>query len=171
MRSISQTITPNSVGCVNTVRCDFYALLAGVDLKHTRIDRLKQFASSRGVSDNPAMLGKLIGKQPNQVYNLLHGTASFGEKVARSIEESAGLPRYWLDKDPDNQTGLTPEVVAMANQIDALPPRQREWVMKTLRDTIDLARETIPVKADAVAHTTVPASVAERPSSKRRKAA
>lgn len=64
--------------------------------KHIRIERLKQFARQRGV-EGPVELAKLIGRKANQVSDLLRGTASFGEKVARSIEEVAGLPDGWLD--------------------------------------------------------------------------
>jgi phage repressor protein C with HTH and peptisase S24 domain len=67
-----------------------------MSLKLIRIARLKQFAKTRNV-DGPVELGKLIGRKPNQVSNLLHGRASFGEKLARSIEESAGMPVGWLD--------------------------------------------------------------------------
>ena len=62
-----------------------------MDLKQIRIERLKQYARTHGLLnekdelENPAALGKLIGKQPNQVYNLISGLASFGEKVARSM--------------------------------------------------------------------------------------
>jgi phage repressor protein C with HTH and peptisase S24 domain len=68
-----------------------------MSLKRIRITRLRQFAKARGV-DGPVELGKLISRKPNQVSDLLSGRASFGEKVARSIEEAAGLPRDWLDR-------------------------------------------------------------------------
>lgn len=86
---------------VNTERCYRYGLLLGVDLKDLRRTRLAHLAELRHVDNDPSGLGLLIGKKPNQVYNLLHGTASFGEKVARSIEENAGLPKLWLDIDEE----------------------------------------------------------------------
>ena len=67
-----------------------------MSLKLIRIQRLKEFAALRGLK-GPVALGRAIGKQPNQVTNLLSGAASFGEKVARSIEEVSGLPVGWLD--------------------------------------------------------------------------
>jgi phage repressor protein C with HTH and peptisase S24 domain len=72
-------------------------------LKLIRIQRLKQLQVERGAA-GPAELGKIIGRQGNQTSDLLHGRKSFGEKVARSIEEFAGLPPGWLDDGGDDQT-------------------------------------------------------------------
>lgn len=74
-----------------------------------RISRLKLLAAQRSLK-GPVAIGKAIGKKTNQVSDLLTGKASFGEKVARSIEEVAGLPAGWLDRldDDDNaQAGPT----------------------------------------------------------------
>jgi SOS-response transcriptional repressor LexA len=73
-----------------------------MSLKLIRIQRLKDFAKMRGL-EGPTAIGKAIGKKPAQAANLLAGKASFGEKVARSIEETAGLPEGWLDKVEDEQ--------------------------------------------------------------------
>lgn len=69
-----------------------------MSLKLLRISRLKEFASSRNLV-GPVALGLAIGKKANQVSDLLSGKASFGEKVARSIEEFAELSPNWLDSD------------------------------------------------------------------------
>lgn len=71
-----------------------------MSMKLVRIANLKALAEKRGVT-GPVELGALIGRKPNQTHDLLNGRASFGEKVARSIEEAAKLPSGWLDKDPD----------------------------------------------------------------------
>jgi hypothetical protein len=105
-----------------------------VDLKQTRIERLKQFARSRGVLDSPSELGKVIGKEPNQVTNLLGGYSSFGEKVARSIEETAGLPRGWLDASEATVPELSPEMLALAQRLDRLEPKARTYIMDACRD-------------------------------------
>lgn len=70
-----------------------------MSLKLIRIARLKQFQAERRVG--VVELAALIGKQPQQANDLLSGRASFGEKVARSIEENAGLESDWLDQQPD----------------------------------------------------------------------
>lgn len=83
---------------------------SGMPQKLIRISRLKELANLRQV-DRPSDLGRLIGKQPNQVSDLLTGKASFGEKVARSIEEAAGLPRGWLDHlDMEQNTSTGPDI-------------------------------------------------------------
>lgn len=67
-----------------------------MSLKLIRIERLKELMRVRGI-DGPTALGVAIGKSTAQTANLLSGIGSFGEKVARSIEEFAGLPYGWLD--------------------------------------------------------------------------
>lgn len=76
--------------------------LGRMSFKNIRIERLKEFMASRGLS-GPVALGKAIGKSTAQTANLLSGVASFGEKVARSIEANAGLPEGWLDEFTDFQ--------------------------------------------------------------------
>lgn len=75
--------------------------------KLIRITRLKQFVSMRGL-EGPAAIGVAIGKRPNQVSDLLSGKASFGEKVARSIEVAANLPLNWLDAIADGAQAVGP---------------------------------------------------------------
>lgn len=114
-----------------------------MDLKAVRQERLKEFARSRGVLDDPSGLAEAIGKKPNQVYNLLHGSSSFGEKVARSIEEHAGLPRYWLDVDAQTRNAaamLSPEAVEIARAIDTLSGVTRNKVINSCRQILDLAQ-------------------------------
>ena len=65
-------------------------------LKLVRIARLKQLAKDRSI-EGPVDLGRAIGRKTNQASDLLQGRASFGEKIARSIEHVAGLPPGWLD--------------------------------------------------------------------------
>jgi hypothetical protein len=118
-----------------------------MDLKPIRIERLKAFAKSRGLVDNPSGLGSLIGKEPNQVYNLLSGKASFGEKVARSIEEAAGLPRYWLDTDVQGERALSmlsPEAAAIARAIDGLQGDPRKKVILLCQQILGLAEPGRP---------------------------
>lgn len=73
-------------------------------LKLVRIARLKRFAKEKQL-EGPVELGKAIGRKTNQTSDLLNGRASFGEKIARSIEEFAALPPGWLDSDEDGDVG------------------------------------------------------------------
>jgi hypothetical protein len=169
LRSIAGPITSNGVFRVNTVRCTSYARLVGVDLKPIRIERLRLYAQRHGLLENPSALGSAIGKKPNQVYNLLHGQASFGEKVARSIEEAAGLPKGWLD-GVGEESSLSPDVAHLAAAVDQLPPRQRDWVLLNLREAVKLARETIADNG-AIPSSSNEQAVRNSPSSKRSSAA
>lgn len=80
-----------------------------MSLKLVRIERLKQFAAQRGL-EGPGALGKAIGKKVNQTSDLLSGAASFGEKVARSIEAAAGLPDMWLDRLDEGNADSGPAI-------------------------------------------------------------
>lgn len=42
-------------------------------------------------------IGKAIGREANQVYNLFSEKYSFGPTVAREIEDKLGLPRYYFE--------------------------------------------------------------------------
>ena len=77
-------------------------LSVAMSLKLVRIERLKLFMQLRGI-EGPTALGRVIKRSPAQAANLLSGEASFGEKVARAIEETAGLPDGWLDTLADEQ--------------------------------------------------------------------
>lgn len=140
-----------------------------MDLKQTRKERLKSFARTHGVLENPAGLGALIGKKPNQVYNLLHGDASFGEKVARSIEEAASLPPYWLDQESLASSDLDPEIASVATAISELPKKQRDWVMTAVTEAIKLARDTIAINGNAVQQKSSSPPLPAEASAKRRK--
>ena len=70
---------------------------AALTPKFTRLERLKQFQAERNLS-GPAELGRAIGRRTNQTSDLLHGRAPFGERIARAIEQFAGLPAGWLDQ-------------------------------------------------------------------------
>jgi hypothetical protein len=115
-----------------------------VDLKEIRRERLKQFARKHGVLEDPSGLGKLIGKEPNQVYNLLSGKASFGEKVARSIEENAGLQRRWLDEEDlrvdAGSIKLSSEVAELAAEIEKFEGPTRDNVLAACYMAIKIAR-------------------------------
>jgi hypothetical protein len=63
-----------------------------------------------------------------------------------TVDQLEGIDRLpW--EGQDHGTGLMPEVEAVAGEINALPKAQRDWVLRTVRDAIDLARETMPGNA------------------------
>ena len=48
---------------------------------------------------------------------------------------------------------LAPDVADVASAINALPPKQRDWVLRTARDAIEFALETIVINESGVART------------------
>lgn len=126
-----------------------------MSLKLIRITRLKQFFAQRGVEDLSSR-ASLIGKKPNQASDLLTGKASFGEKVARSIEEHSELPLGWLDHlgdsteepniKPTPAGALTPAdlVVQLANifaPLDKLTRAQIKPIFNQLVEAPEQAAE------------------------------
>lgn len=102
----------------------------GMTKKATRIARLKDFAALRKAT-GPVELGLLIGRKANQTSDLLRGTASFGEKLARSIEEFAGLPERWLDSDDGSQVWpFSAELLAAARRLDPVALLHAENVVR-----------------------------------------
>lgn len=71
-----------------------------MSLKLIRISNLQRLQKMRNAA-GPAELGTVIGRKTNQTSDLLLGRASFGEKLARSIEKAAGLEDGWLDQVED----------------------------------------------------------------------
>jgi hypothetical protein len=63
------------------------------------------------------------------------------------LEGVEPLPWERLEEAP---AGLLPEVADVAAIINALPPKQRAWVLKTARDAIGLAAETMAVNEESV---------------------
>lgn len=115
----------------------------GMSLKLIRIARLKKLAGERG----PVEFGQFIGRKTNQTSDLLAGRASFGEKVARAIEEYAGLPEGWLDQDDDleNVEGVWPFDLLSPDHVRKLSIKQRAMVEKFALDLLEMAEhETQP---------------------------
>ena len=76
-----------------------------------RLNNLKVLMRDRGWSQSD--LGKHVGRSRTQVNNWLQGERSIGERIARSIEEKLGLPRYSLDDRP-GQTAHTRAIFTTA---------------------------------------------------------
>lgn len=142
---------------------DVIAVLNSSDvatLKEIRVQRLHKLLAELKVK-GPVELATFLGRKTNQVSDLLHGRASFGEKLARDIEARCGYPVGWLDSEDAwrDSSELRPEVFQVALTINQLPDRQREWVLEVLGSTIEAARRTIAPQAislgaesDAVPH-------------------
>lgn len=96
--------------------------------KLIRIKRLKAALESRHIAQ-PARARHLKDKCGSSVgywSGLLAGDRSFGEKVARSVEESLQLPRGYLD-----QEGLSLHAMEVGELFDQLDPRGQAVLIAT----------------------------------------
>lgn len=67
-------------------------------------DRLIRLENLRTFGLGPTELKKKFGRSVSYWSDMLRGQKSFGEDLARAIEESAGLPRYWMDEPHDAES-------------------------------------------------------------------
>ena len=65
-----------------------------------RVGRLKQLQRERSWSD--AELARQCNRKQQQLNAWWNSTRLIGERLARSLEETLKLPRYWLDDRPEN---------------------------------------------------------------------
>lgn len=68
-----------------------------------RIDNLKKYIDTH-FNGSINAFAKSIEKNSSQFYNLFKGERSFGQNLARDIEEKLGLSRGYLDQDHDKPT-------------------------------------------------------------------
>lgn len=124
-----------------------------MSLKLIRISRLKQFFTSRGIKELSER-AKVIDKKVNQTSDLLSGKASFGEKVARSIEENAGLPPGWLDTlGDDENTAIGPIVHGHVPLISTVQAGMYTDFIDNLLQPGDGKYEMIPTTVPIKRHT------------------
>lgn len=86
---------------------------------------------------SPTLVAQRLGKTPSQWSDLYHARKSFGEKLARSIEEAAGLTRMSLD-EPD--VALRPAALSRETQeaLSRQPFAERVRVENALRALLGL---------------------------------
>lgn len=80
-----------------------------------RRERLRKFIDEH-CSGNAAECARRADKSESQINDMLAGRKSFGEKVARSMEEKLGLPEHWLDGEPSDAEALAKEILACSQQ-------------------------------------------------------
>ncbi len=120
-----------------------------MSLKLIRLQRLKAFAQSRGLS-GPVQIGLVIGKSTSQTSDLLTGKAAFGEKVARSIEEAASLSVNWLDVlGEDANTAVCPDScghVPLLTETQAGIFREIVNNFDSIKSNRELINTAVPIK-------------------------
>jgi phage repressor protein C with HTH and peptisase S24 domain len=81
-----------------------------MDVQLNRRERLRQFIDDR-YAGNVSRFAAFVGKHQSQIADMLIGRKSFGERIARSLEESLGIPAGYLDRasDTDERSESVPE--------------------------------------------------------------
>lgn len=97
----------------------------------TRRERLATMIQEK-TQGNKAVFAQLVGKKASQISDMLSGSKSFGEKVARDIERKTGYPERWLDGDvsmpaPERPPGKVP-LLTWQQLGQALQTQELEWI-------------------------------------------
>ena len=78
------------------------------DMQARRSDRLSEYIKSN--YDLQKVFIEEYGFSQSEISTLINGKRSFGEKKARSIEATIGLPEGYLDREPANVTILEKQI-------------------------------------------------------------
>lgn len=113
-----------------------------------------------GLNARDATLSQIL----NQAKNSRTGTPkTMGSKLARDLEAACGKEVGWMDTDPELLNfGLVKDVAEVASAINHLPDAQREWVLRAVRHTLDMARETIVINSEASKQSALGSSTASQ---------
>lgn len=119
-------------------------------------DALIRLARLQKLGYSPAELALELGTTAQYWRDLLAGKKSFGEKIARRIEEAYELPRYYLDlrgddaPPPKRAPKMSDLAFALAAGFEQLPadPMLRADVysdcMKTIRASLTASKQATP---------------------------
>lgn len=132
---------------VNIIQCIFELSIRSMSAdKLLRLELLKEVCRKRGWtkpdgSVSPSKLAEAIDRKVNQCSDILNGRASFGEDLARHIEERLGLGKWALD----GGAGWPFPHLDRA-EFDELEPWQKTEVQGLVRDKIASFRRVAPEK-------------------------
>lgn len=74
-----------------------------MDIQETRREKLRQFIEEQ-FAGNVSRFAASVGKAQSQLADMLSGRKSFGERIARALEQSLGLSSGYLDVASSNDT-------------------------------------------------------------------
>jgi hypothetical protein len=111
-----------------------------------RLSSFKRVCAERGLGAQ--QLAALFESRYSFWRELLAGKKSFGEKLARRIEDKLGLPTKWLDTGGDLPKGLvgapSPAGLAVAQTYDRMSSKQQELFLKLLEASFGAVPEERP---------------------------
>lgn len=120
-----------------TKRCQSGEVV-GMDIADIRRKNL-QACLVKVFDGNQSRLAERIQRPARSVNGMLHGKKSFGERVARDIEELLGLPRGALDA-PISDSELRTKVTPLASRSD--------WPFEIARERFDALSVTAKLKVE-----------------------
>lgn len=91
-----------------------------------------------------------VGGRDTYWRDLLKGNKSFGERIARKIEERFELPRGWLDETHEDRKAdpISYEAMRMARRYDSLTPLERARLRRLMDAAVDDPDEDRPQFGD-----------------------
>ena len=107
-------------------------VLSPMDINEIRRRNLRRLVTQY---DSQADLARTLAISPQALSGVLTGNKPFGEKFARSLEQTLKLKPGWLDRNGGDETGpglagLDDAVIRLAQRIQELTPRDRSAVTK-----------------------------------------
>lgn len=99
----------------------------------TRREIFRQYCRDRGWDNgggrwSTGEISNATGKAINKISNLLHGTGSFGPKIARDLEAALGLGKYYLDGEIGDDFVDVPRVNVQLAAGDGIAPQVEEVI-------------------------------------------
>lgn len=118
-----------------------------------RIARLRDYLREHIPGQVVAEFARRVERPSTQLHDMLKGERAFGEKLARDFEKRLRLPTYWFDVSymPEAET------MALAENLDRLPPARRELVRNYIEYQMHLSQtETLPLSNPAPEERSLP---------------
>lgn len=111
-----------------------------------RRENLRRLVEENG---GQAQVAREVDTPKSHLSAILAGRRGVGDELADKLERHFDKPPGWMDSE--DADALLPAVSEVAAAINALPPTQREWVLKIAKDTLGALAEALnPPKANGV---------------------
>lgn len=111
-------------------------------------DALIRLSNLKSLGLTPKLLEQQVGGRYTYWRDLLAGQKSFGEKIARKIEEAMNYPRGYLDQVIDKPSEDWPFETLTLAQLKNLPPAYLKAVERHALDLVSLAKTPIHVNLE-----------------------
>lgn len=111
-------------------------------------DALIRLSNLKALGLTAKLLEAQVGGRYTYWRDLLAGQKSFGEKIARKIEEALAYPRGYLDQVIDTPADSWPFQTLTLEQLRSLPPEYLQTLERHALDLISLAKTPVRVNLE-----------------------